>query len=289
LPDLRRLADACRRAAAAEGVQPYLVEKDFYLTRLLWGFALAMGDLLLLKGGTCLSKVDLGSYRMSEDIDFVIPWHESTSYRSINVGQTNRVRDALRALALEAGVRLLNVTGTLTERGSHVVWTVDYPSAFATTGADPGIDVEVSLRPVLRSPRRVGLRQLLSGELAESYAGAYCWALDWDEVRAEKVRAALTRRPRAIRDFYDLGRLAELGGAMSSPAFVELVDRKLKEVGAAPLAEQPPSFGLTSAERRELSGPGLGDLIPVLRAGTGPFDLAAVLRHYDALWDKPAD
>ena len=127
LPALGRLADACRRTAAQEGVQPYLVEKDFYLTRLLWGLAIARGDSLLLKGGTCLSKVDLGFYRMSEDVDLVIPWDRSTAYKTVNIAEINRLREVLRALAPEAGVRLQSTTGTLFERRSHVIWPAGYP------------------------------------------------------------------------------------------------------------------------------------------------------------------
>ena len=286
LPDLSRLADACRRTAASEGVQPYLVEKDFYLTRVLWGFAVASGESLLLKGGTCLSKVDMGFYRMSEDIDFVIPWDRPTSYRSINVDKTNRVRDALRALAPDVGVILRNPGGEMLERGSHVIWTIDYPSEFATAGGRLSIDIEASLRPVIRPHRRAPLQQLLSGELAEPYRDAYCWAFNWDEVRAEKVRAASDRRPRAIRDFYDLWRLAESDADMSSPGFIELVNQKLAEVRRAPLVEQLASFGLTAAERRELQGPGMGNLIPVLRHGADPFDLTRALLHYDEMWGK---
>lgn len=286
LPDPSRLADACRRTAASERVQPYLVEKDFYLTRLLWGFGEKSGESLLLKGGTCLSKVDMGFYRMSEDIDFVIPWNQSTSYRSINVDKTNRVRDALRALAPDVGVMLRNPTGEMMERGSHVIWTVDYPSEFVTAGARLSIDVEASLRPVIRPHRRAPLQQLLGGELAEPYRDAYCWALNWDEVRAEKIRATFDRRPRAIRDFYDLWRLAESDADMSSPGFVELVDQKLAEVRRAPLAEQSASFGLTTVERRELQGPGIGNLTPVLRHGADPFDFDRALQHYDEMWGK---
>ncbi len=73
LPDARRLADACRRTAALQRVEAATVEKDFYLTRLIWALAENQGDRLLLKGGTCLSKVDLGYHRMSEDADFVVP------------------------------------------------------------------------------------------------------------------------------------------------------------------------------------------------------------------------
>ena len=34
-PDL--LADACREIAVDARVQPFVVEKDYYLTRLIWG------------------------------------------------------------------------------------------------------------------------------------------------------------------------------------------------------------------------------------------------------------
>jgi hypothetical protein len=73
---------------------------------------------------------------------------------------------------------------------------------------------------------------------------------------------------------------------MSSADFVALVDQKLAEVGAPSLAGHAARFGLTEAERRELSGPGMGDLVAVLRYGAEPFDLDGVLRYYDSLWSK---
>ena len=55
LPDRALLADLCREAAALERVEPQLIEKDFYLTRLLWALGQRFGDALLLKGGTLLN------------------------------------------------------------------------------------------------------------------------------------------------------------------------------------------------------------------------------------------
>jgi predicted nucleotidyltransferase component of viral defense system len=77
LPRPRELEDFCREAAAVSGLQPWTVEKDFYLTRLIWALAQVLGDSPLLKGGTCLSKVDLGYHRMSEDVDLIIPGQPS--------------------------------------------------------------------------------------------------------------------------------------------------------------------------------------------------------------------
>ena len=73
LPDRGLLADLCSEAADVKKVQPFTVEKDFYLTRLIWALAQARGERLLLYGGTLLSKVDLGYRRMSEDVDLLIP------------------------------------------------------------------------------------------------------------------------------------------------------------------------------------------------------------------------
>ncbi len=61
-----RRADLCRETAARERVQPAMVEKDYYLTRLIWALAQVLGTGALLKGGTLLSKVNLGFFRMSE-------------------------------------------------------------------------------------------------------------------------------------------------------------------------------------------------------------------------------
>src|SRR4051812_11062404 len=100
LPDRHALAAACVDVGTQEGLQPWAVEKDFYLTRLLWALAEVRGDQLLLKGGTCLSKCDLGYRRISEDVDVVVPNGPVGSgqlpgrHRGLNATQLNRVREA---------------------------------------------------------------------------------------------------------------------------------------------------------------------------------------------------
>lgn len=283
LPDARRLADACRRTAATERVAAATVEKDFYLTRLIWALAENQGERLLLKGGTCLSKVDLGYHRMSEDADFVVPYDGDLRYKTVNVAHINRVREALRRVAPEVGLDFSNPNPViLTEHRSHAKWELPYPSDFGPQA----IAVEVSLRRQLREPRRTALRQLLGGPLEEGYEAAYCWALDADEVRAEKVRAAYTREHRAIRDFYDLRLLADAGFDMASPAFLALVDQKLEEVPTPSLSEQPPGFGLTADQRADLEADIDLVLAPVLRRDEPRLDLAGVIAHYDRLWGR---
>jgi len=279
LPDRVLLADLCREAAARERVQPQLIEKDFYLTRILWGLGQSIGDGLLLKGGTLLSKVDLGFFRLSEDADLVLPGTPSRQ-KLANVRRTHRIRDVLKEIGPVVGVSARFPAGELFDKATHCLWQLDYPSEFGPQG----IRLEVSIRPVLRPPREVGLRQLLADPLAGDVRAAKCFALDAAEARAEKVRAAFTRE--AVRDFYDLDRLRESGADLSSSSFIGLVDEKLAELRALPMAKQSKSFGLTEKRRRQVEAGLTRDLPAVLRMDAPEFDLEGMLARFDRLWRK---
>lgn len=127
LPDRALLADLCRETAAQERLQPQVIEKDFYLTRLLWALGKVLGERALLKGGTLLSKVDLGFKRMSEDADLVVPGPPSREKRA-NVHALNRIRDALKSTAEVVGLHLPFPDGQHFERGSHRQWELVYES-----------------------------------------------------------------------------------------------------------------------------------------------------------------
>lgn len=274
-PDL--LADLCKETAARERVQPAMVEKDLYLTRLLWALGQALGAQLLLKGGTLLSKVDLGFRRMSEDADMIIP-RAAHGRRRDNTLELDRVRSALRELSGSAGFQLPLPDGQASDRGGHRVWELLYVSQLGNSA----VRLEVSLRPALRPSRRVSLNQLLTDPLAGDYRGAFAFALDAAEARAEKVRAAFTRE--AIRDFHDLEQLALAGADFKSDNFLELVDAKLAELERPPLRMQPRSFGLTPPRRRELDASLRRDLPAVLRVGEPAFELDPMLKRFNELW-----
>jgi len=283
LPDVELLGDWCRETAGVERVQPWTVEKDFFLTRLIWGLAQAHGDRLLLKGGTCLYKVDLRYRRMSEDIDLTIPGL-GTRYQGTNAVEIDKVARSLRDLGPVVGTELLNFDGERSERGAHAIWEVRYPSSFLPPDKAI-ITVEAGIRMVYRPVRRAQLLQLIPRYIAAGYDSAFCWALDFVEVRAEKVRAAFTRDEPEIRDFFDLGVLWESGAEMGSEDFIELVDQKLNEVGSRRLSQQPQSFGLTERHHRILGGK-LDALESVLRFDEPKFRLQTVVDEYDALWGK---
>ena len=140
--------------------------------------------------------MDLGFFRMSEDADLVLPGPASRQ-RLTNVRRMHRVRDVLKEIGPVAGVSARFPAGELFEKATHGMWQLDYPSEFGPQG----LRLEVSIRTILRPAREVHLRQLLDDPLAGNVSTAKCFALDADEARAEKVRAAFTRE--AVRDFYD--------------------------------------------------------------------------------------
>jgi predicted nucleotidyltransferase component of viral defense system len=250
LPNQELLADLCREAAQREGVEPQVIEKDFYLTRLIWAFAQSLGDHLLLKSRT----------------------------RRLNVARIDRVRASLHEVDELVGVRPEFPAGQLTDKAAHCEWRLVYPSEFGRQS----IKLEVGIRPLFEPGRRVSLRQLIADPLLGSYENAYGFALSADEARAEKVRAAYTRE--AIRDFYDLERLRSLGVDLSSGRFVALVDRKLAELRAAPLSRQPPRVGMTARRHALLAASLRTELPSVLRANAPPFDLDDALDSLEQVW-----
>lgn len=278
LPAPERIADLSREAAARERVEPQLVEKDFYLTRLLWALGQRLEAGLLLIGGTLLCKVDLGFFRMSEDADFIVP-ASASRMRSINVPRLAVVRDALKEVCPIVGVRAALPAGTLSNAAAHGEWRLEYPSEFGPQN----IKVEAVIRKPVEAPRRVRLKQLISDSSLGGYEDAFCFAVTSTEARAEKVRAAHTRE--AIRDFYDLARLIDAEADLSSASFVRLVDQKLTELNAPPLFKQP-SFGAMDRNRRRILESAMKRELPsVLRADAPPFDLDETFRRLDAAWE----
>lgn len=69
-PDL--FGVAINYTMATTGFLPGLIEKDYFCTLLL-DFLATGNDTLVFKGGTCLAKVHTEFYRLSEDLDFLIP------------------------------------------------------------------------------------------------------------------------------------------------------------------------------------------------------------------------
>ncbi len=83
-PDIFR--EALAYSEADKGFTSTLIEKDYYCSLVLQYF-FSNETSLVFKGGTCLSKVHVDFYRLSQDLDLIIPVTADTTrtQRSANM------------------------------------------------------------------------------------------------------------------------------------------------------------------------------------------------------------
>jgi predicted nucleotidyltransferase component of viral defense system len=244
--------------AARTGFLARLVEKDYYCTVLLQYLAAAAPE-LVFKGGTCLAKVHLGFYRLSEDLDFVIPVQADIARGE----RSRRTTSAKKVIGeLERFVAELKVVSALTGSNSSTQYAAEirYESVLGTRPET--IKVEIGLREPLLLPHDLAPAHTLlldpfSGAERVPAFGVPCIASF--EGMAEKLRAALTRRDPAIRDFYDVDHAIRAGRLdVTDRTLLGLVRSKLEVAGNAPVDVTPERL---SALRRQIAA----QLRPVLR------------------------
>lgn len=232
-PDLFR--EAITFTASQTRFLPRLIEKDYFCTVLL-NYLTASEGTLVFKGGTCLAKVYAEFYRLSEDLDFAIPTPldaTRTVRRSLALG----VKETTARIAHELKTFRIIEPLTGANNSTQYIARIGYPSLL--TRQDEIIKIEVGLReplltPVYNGSARTLLLNPVSGQPITPIISMPC--ISKEEAMAEKLRAALSRREVAIRDFYDIDYAKrKMGVNPLEPAFIELVRQKLAMSGNAPI------------------------------------------------------
>lgn len=250
--------EALAYSEATTGFTATLIEKDYYCSLVLQ--YLFDGDTsLVFKGGTCLSKVYADFYRLSEDLDFVIPVVADTP-RKKRRAEIEPVKGLIAELP--AVVSGLSISGAFRghNESRQYIGHLEYRSAVIEK--QETIKLEVGLREPLLSPsvsnaaRTIVVNPFSGRSLLPTFT--VCTIAE-KEAYAEKVRAALTRREPAIRDFFDLFfAVREMGLDFHSSDFLSMVKAKLEVPGNAPI-------DVSAERRRELGRQQEGQLKPVLR------------------------
>lgn len=195
---------AVQFTAAESGFVPRLIEKDYFCTVLLDYLSRSAGTELVFKGGTCLAKVHMELYRLSEDLDYSISI-TADAHRSERSKQAEPVKMALGRL--RRNVPAFRVIDTLkgANKSTQYLAVVGYDSLLGNQIET--IKIEVSLRePLLASAINGAARTILRSPLNDNpmVAPVSVRCIDKIEALAEKFRAALSRREPAIRDFFDI-------------------------------------------------------------------------------------
>lgn len=228
--------EAVAFTAARTGFAPRLIEKDYACTVLLVHLATMTDSRLVFKGGTCLAKIHAEFYRMSEDLDFVIPvkTHCSRSERS---HQAAAIKKHLTGInRLEPWLRIAQPLHGANQCRQYL-GSISYASIVQDT--EETIKIEVGLRePLITPPERGSARTALldpvTGDDLVWRVPTPC--ISRAEAFAEKIRAALTRREVAIRDFYDIDYgVMRLGLEPTSPTMIDLIRKKIAIPGNEPV------------------------------------------------------
>ncbi len=256
---------------------PRLIEKDYFCTLLLNQLAESPG-FLVFKGGTCLAKVHAGFYRLSEDLDFAIPTPVTTTrtQRRILTSELKMTiarltRDSKNFRVIEPLIGANNSTQYITAIG--------YKSLI--TSEEESIKIEISLRePLLTGIFMGNVQTLLLNPISHKplMPGFPIPCLSKSEAMAEKMRAALTRREAAIRDFFDIDySMRKMDFQPMAEEMIDLVQQKIAIPGNDPIDV---SENRLTSLRKQLDS----QLKPVLRPTDFiEFDLEQVFKIISAV------
>lgn len=285
------------------GLRHGVVEKDYVLGWLLWGIGSdpVLADAWVFKGGTCLKKCYIETYRFSEDLDFTLKPGAPIDPSDIEP----RLNAVLSRVSDESGIdfgirppRLRTRPGGSVEGRVYYRGPLESPSV-ASVKLDLSAD-ELLARPDVRRPiaHPYGPEEILPGE-----ATVACYA--FEEVFAEKLRAMGQRsRPRDLYDIVNLYRRDDLRLRRDAvyEVLVEKCAYKGMDVPTLTSIEQSGRMPELEAEWENMLGhqlpalPPLSAFLAELGAlfawlhgapSTAPLPAMAIAKDEDAAWTAP--
>ncbi|MBI4405786.1 MAG: nucleotidyl transferase AbiEii/AbiGii toxin family protein [Deltaproteobacteria bacterium] len=222
--------DMIRYVEGKTGFSARLIEKDYYCSIVLRVLGKAK-SILVFKGGTLLSKVHAGFYRLSEDLDFTISMSDDGT-RGERGQKAKPFKDLFARLPAE--IPQLRMERSL--KGSNLSMQYNGMVAYDSVLIEKPelISVEISLREKVYEPITLQAATLIedpfTGAIVVPPFNVTC--LSKGEAYAEKVRAALTRKDAAIRDLYDLDHaIAHDHIPLHNDAWLKLVIKKCRVSG----------------------------------------------------------
>lgn len=279
LIDRENLRDLIPTIAGKMKFRPAIVEKDYYLTVILNNIEALLTDKIVFKGGTLLNKAYLNYHRLSEDLDFT--YYGESASRTVCSKAIKPIREKMPAFLKAIGLTSDKPEGEDFNNSKQYVFKVKYASVLMAK--DDVIKIEISLRqPPINKPVYTKIKHFyqdpFSGE--DLFPEGKVLSLSWKEAVSEKLKAAISRKDVAIRDYYDLWHIAEVGFDFYDKAFIKLFKRKVIDEGYK--GDYKNDFGLSVDNLTILRKQINGMLRPVIRAGE-EFDLDKVLKRFNKI------
>lgn len=281
LIDKEKLKDIIPAIAAKHRFRQAIVEKDYYLTIILNSISLSLSGDIVFKGGTLLNKIHLNYHRLSEDLDFSYYGEMDLTARSNRSAAIAPIKEKMPGFLASLGLRSDKPQGEGFNSSKQYVFNILYPSVI--TGKEESIKIEISLR---QKPYDKPVLNVIRHFYKDPFTGRNMipenkiLSLSLDEAVAEKLKAAITRKDLAIRDYYDLWHIAEAGFDFYKRHFLEIFKKKLKDEDYQ--GDFKDNFGLSGGKMDLLTRQIETDLIPVIRIDEA-FDLNKVFMRFNKI------
>jgi len=240
------------------GFSAELIEKDYFCSLILQGIYSKLPSGLAFKGGTCLNKVYMGFFRLSEDLDFSISIPDGSN-RTDRSRLMQPVKKLIDRIATE--IPQCKVTQTLSgaNNSTQYIGEIHYTSVFSS---DPGkIKIDIGLiEPLLEASVTAQASTLVMSPFSGKalLPGISVRCMSWHETLAEKIRAMFTRKEVAIRDFFDFWHAKRNTKVVSDESVI--ISMAIKKIAVSPY----PFAALSSERIAQLEKQLLTDLKPVL-------------------------
>ncbi len=208
----------------------YMIEKDYYLTKLLLALEEFCQNRLVLKGGTALNKVYLGHYRMSEDLDFINIIKKPLTTRKDRSRAIDFLRDVLDEICKKSNLVCKDKHGKGANLSTQYFFNFEYNSVITNTRGILTLEVSQRNNPILQSQKRT-INHIFKDPFTNKHlfpAGAIL-CLEFKELIAEKTRAMITREEIASRDLFDLQYLYDTKFNFLDKDYIRLLKQKLRE------------------------------------------------------------
>ena len=260
------------------------VEKDYYLTLVLNHVESHLSDKIIFKGGTLLNKIHLNYHRLSEDIDFTYFSSESIDTRSRRSHAIAPIREKMPNLLKYLGLKSNTPEGNGYNNSTQYIFNISYSSF--VTGKDENIKLEISLRQI---PIEKPIYNNIIHFYQDPFTGSdlipknKILSLTFNEAVSEKLKAAITRKKVAIRDYYDLWFISESKFDFKNKNFLSVFKRKLEEEKYRD--NYLHNFGLNDKSIELLYDQISTELIPVIRIGE-TFELGKVFDRFNVIMNK---
>lgn len=261
-----------------------IIEKDYYLTLILNNVESHLSDKIVFKGGTLLNKIHLNYHRLSEDIDFTYLDPEGLGARSKRSRVITPIREKMPGLLKLLELKSEKPEGEGFNNSTQYVFNISYASFI--TGKDENIKLEISLRQI---PLDKPVHNVITHFYKDPFTGedlipkSKILSLSLNEAVAEKLKAAITRRDVAIRDYYDLWYIAESKFDFKDRRFLSIFKKKLEDEEYK--GDYSQNFGLEQKTIELLRRQIETELIPVIRVGES-FNLDKVFERFNIILQK---